>query len=353
MSNTMLIPQKSAVEALSQFHARITLEPYERGFGATVGNALRRVLLSSMLGAAVVEVEIEGVRHEYSTIVGVREDVTDILQNIKGIAFKLQGREEVTLELNKKGPCVVTAADITLEHDVSVVNPQHVIANLNAEGALKLQMKVRLGRGYEPAPLRAIAEEDQEARSVGVLKLDATFTPVKRVTYLVERTRVEQRTDLDKLVIDLETNGTLDPEEAIRQCATILQQQLSAFVDLSHQNRNEPDNGRTSMNPLLLCSVDDLELTVRSANCLKAESIYFIGDLVQRLEVELLKTPNLGKKSLNEIKNVLAARGLGLGMHLDNWPPPGLTIPPRENRQDDNPLMPEDFRPGNFNEEDE
>lgn len=329
----MLTPKNIGVQVLSPSHARVTLEPLERGYGYTLGNALRRILLSSMPGCAVVEVEIAGVVHEYSTIEGVREDVIDVLQNLKGIAFKLHTRDEVNLTLNKKGPGAVTAGDITLEHDIEIVNPEHVIATLNPEGELKMRIKVKRGRGYEPAPLRRIQDEEAQT-TIGCLKLDATYTPVRRVAYSVERARVEQRTDLDKLVIDVETNGTIDPEEAIRHCATILQYQLTAFVDLSLHDKREPEREQTAIDPLLLRPVDDLELTVRSANCLKAESIYYIGDLVQRLEVELLKTPNLGKKSLNEIKNVLASRGLSLGMHLEGWPPAGLTIPVKDKSKD-------------------
>lgn len=323
----LLTPQAIGVKMLSPVRAQITMEPFEAGYGHTLGNALRRILLSSMPGCAVVEVEIANVVHEYSTVQGVREDVIDILQNLKGIGFKLHGRDEVNLTLHKKGAGVATAADITLEHDVEIINPAHVIANLNSEGDLKMRIQVKRGRGYEPAPLRRRIDEEEEGQKIGCLKLDASFTPVKRVSYAVERARVEQRTDLDKLVIDIETDGTLDPEEAIRHSATILQYQLAAFVDLSHQQRREPERLQSAVDPILLRPVDDLELTVRSANCLKAESIFYIGDLVQRLEVELLKTPNLGKKSLNEIKNVLAARGLSLGMRLENWPPAGLPIP--------------------------
>ncbi|WP_134612205.1 DNA-directed RNA polymerase subunit alpha, partial [Pseudomonas aeruginosa] len=259
---------------------------------------------------------------EYSAIEGVQEDVIEILLNLKGLAIKLHGRDEVTLTLAKKGSGVVTAADIQLDHDVEIINGDHVIANLADNGALNMKLKVARGRGYEPADARQ--SDEDESRSIGRLQLDASFSPVRRVSYVVENARVEQRTNLDKLVLDLETNGTLDPEEAIRRAATILQQQLAAFVDLKGDSEPVVEEQEDEIDPILLRPVDDLELTVRSANCLKAENIYYIGDLIQRTEVELLKTPNLGKKSLTEIKDVLASRGLSLGMRLDNWPPASL-----------------------------
>jgi DNA-directed RNA polymerase subunit alpha len=298
------------------------LEPLERGFGHTLGNALRRILLSSMPGSAIEEVEIEGVVHEYSTIEGVREDVIEILLNLKGLGLILNNKDEAVLTINKKGAGAVTANDIEIDHDVEVVNPDHVIANLNKTGELNMRLTVRKGRGYSPADTRAGA--DDESRSVGKLLLDASYTPVQRVSYSVENARVEQRTDLDKLVIDLETNGTIDPEEAIRRAATILQHQLAVFVNLQSEVVQETVEAEDEIDPMLLRPVDDLELTVRSANCLKAEDIYYIGDLIQRSENELLKTPNLGKKSLTEIKDVLATRGLSLGLRLENWPPSSL-----------------------------
>ena len=317
-----LTPQVIQVDEFDSCHSKVVLEPLERGFGHTLGNALRRILLSSMPGAAVEEVEIDGVVHEYSTIEGVREDVIEILLNLKGLAVVLNNKEEAVLTLNKKGSGVVTAGDIAVDHDVEIMNPDHVIANLNANGELSMRLTVRKGRGYSPADSRA--SEDDETRGVGRLILDASYTPVIRVSYAVESARVEQRTDLDKLVIDVETNGTIDPEEAIRRAATILQHQLAVFVDLQSEIVAEPEVHEDEIDPVLLRPVDDLELTVRSANCLKAEDIYYIGDLIQRTEVELLKTPNLGKKSLTEIKDVLATRGLSLGMRLDNWPPSSL-----------------------------
>jgi DNA-directed RNA polymerase subunit alpha len=317
-----LTPQLINVDEFDSCHSKVVLEPLERGFGHTLGNALRRILLSSMPGCAIEEVEIDGVVHEYSTIEGVREDVIEILLNLKGVAITLNDKDEAVLTLNKKGSGVVTAGDIALDNDVEIVNPDHVIAHLNVNGELNMRLTVRKGRGYSAADSRV--SEDDETRAVGKLILDASYTPVIRVSYAVESARVEQRTDLDKLVIDIETNGTIDPEEAIRRAATILQHQLAVFVDLQSEIASEPEVHEDEIDPILLRPVDDLELTVRSANCLKAEDIYYIGDLIQRTEVELLKTPNLGKKSLTEIKDVLATRGLSLGLRLENWPPSSL-----------------------------
>ena len=300
----------------------MVLEPLERGFGHTLGTALRRILISSMPGCAITEVEIDGVQHEYSSIEGVQEDVINIMLNLKGVALKMEDREEATLELVKKGPGVVTASDIQRDHSVEIVNPDHLICTITGDTELRVKLKVQKGRGYVAADARQ--SDDDETRGIGRLQLDASYSPVRRVAYVVEAARVEQRTDLDKLVIDLETDGTIDPEEAIRRAATILQQQIAVFVDLEQDAKPEPKQEREEIDPILLRPVDDLELTVRSANCLKAENIYYIGDLVQRTEVELLKTPNLGKKSLTEIKDVLASKGLSLGMRLENWPPVSL-----------------------------
>ena len=320
----LLKPKIVDVQNLGNNTARITLEPLNRGFGHTLGNALRRVLLSSMSGAAVVEVEIENVLHEYTTIEGVQEDVTDIMLNLKGLAIRMHARDEAVLTINKKGPGAAVAGDIMLDHDVEIVDPKFHIANLGANGELNLTLKVARGRGYRPAMNREMPMEETEHR-IGRLKLDASFSPVRRIAYEVQSARVEQQTDLDKLIITIETNGTIDPEFAVREAASILRSQLAVFVDLSDEAQAEPSRrDDAEIDPILLRSIDDLELTVRSANCLKAESIYYIGDLIQRTEVELLKTPNLGKKSLTEIKDVLAARGLSLGMRLENWPPKGL-----------------------------
>ncbi|AZG06926.1 MAG: DNA-directed RNA polymerase subunit alpha [Bordetella sp. SCN 67-23] len=328
MANAAFLkPRNIDVETIGSNHAKVIMEPFERGYGHTLGNALRRILLSSMAGYAPTEVQITGVVHEYSAIDGVREDVVDILLNLKGVVFKLHNRDEVVLTLRKQGPGVVTAADIELSHDVEIINPNHVIANLTDNGRLEMQLKVEKGRGYVPGNLRSFA--DDHARTVGRIVLDASYSPIRRVSYTVESARVEQRTDLDKLVLDIETNGVISPEEAVRQSARILMDQLSVFAALegSTETIEAPARGTPQIDPILLRPVDDLELTVRSANCLKAENIYYIGDLIQRTENELLKTPNLGRKSLNEIKEVLAARGLTLGMKLENWPPLGLERP--------------------------
>ena len=320
--NEFLTPRVIKVDEKSQTRALVTLEPLERGFGHTLGNALRRILLSSMPGCAVTEVEIDGVLHEYSAIEGVQEDVIEILLNLKGVALVMNGKDEAELTLTASGSGVVTAGDIQTDHDIEIRNPEHVICTVTGDQPLMIRVVAQRGRGYSPADSRA--DSDEETRSIGRLQLDASFSPIRRVSYVVDSARVEQRTDLDKLVIDLETNGTIDPEEAIRRAATILQQQLAVFVDLEGQTQAAAAEAADEVDPILLRPVDDLELTVRSANCLKAENIYYIGDLVQRTEVELLKTPNLGKKSLTEIKDVLASRGLSLGMRLEHWPPASL-----------------------------
>ncbi len=319
-----LRPNVVDVKVKDKYHAKITLEPLERGFGYTLGNALRRILLSSMHGCAVTEVEIEGVLHEYTSKEGVQEDTIDILLNLKGLSICMHGRDEIELTLSKKGEGSVLAGDIELPHDVEIINPEHVIAHLTKEGELNMKLKVERGRGYRASNILTTTTDEESSQKLGKLPLDATFAPIKKVSYLVESTRVEQRTDLDKLIIDIETNGSIDPEEAIRQSASILHEQLSAFVDLKVQPEEEPEVEKSEVDQTLLRSIDDLELTVRSANCLKAENIFYIGDLIQRTEVELLKTPNLGKKSLTEIKDVLARHDLSLGMRLENWPPAGL-----------------------------
>jgi len=316
-----LTPRHIDVQELGPTRARVTLEPLERGFGHTLGNTLRRILLSSMPGSAITEVQIDGVLHEYSTIEGVQEDVIDILLNLKGVATTLHGGDQAVIRIAKDGAGPVTAADFQLTQDVEIANPELVICNLNESGSIRLEAKVTRGRGYVPVDS---LEEEEESRPIGVLRLDATYSPMRRVAYSVESARVEQRTDLDKLVLDIETNGTIEPEEAIRRAATILQQQLAVFVDLESEIEPVAELREDEIDPILIRPVDDLELTVRSANCLKAENIYYIGDLIQRTEVELLKTPNLGKKSLTEIKDVLASRGLSLGMRLENWPPASL-----------------------------
>ncbi|MFZ9679625.1 MAG: DNA-directed RNA polymerase subunit alpha [Steroidobacteraceae bacterium] len=329
MQTAMLKPRIVEVEHLGPSHARVVMEPFERGYGHTLGNALRRVLLSSMVGYAPTEVQISGVVHEYSTIDGVREDVVDLLLNLKGVVFKMHNRDEVFLTLVKEGAGPVTAADIDTPHDVEVVNPEHQIATLTEGGRIEMQIKVERGRGYVPGTVRNLGEA---SKTIGRIVLDASFSPVRRVSYAVESARVEQRTDLDRLVVDVETNGVIAPEETVRQSARILVEQLSVFAALEGgvDGVGEPlagGRGGPQVDPILLRPVDDLELTVRSANCLKAENIFYIGDLIQRTENELLKTPNLGRKSLNEIKEVLASRGLTLGMTLESWPPAGLERP--------------------------
>jgi DNA-directed RNA polymerase subunit alpha len=325
MQTNLLKPKAINVEPLGGHKAKVTLEPFERGYGHTLGNALRRVLLSSMVGYAPTEVTIAGVLHEYSTVDGVTEDVVNIMLNLKGVVFRLHNRDEVTLVLRKEGEGPVTAGDIQTPHDVEIINPDHVIAHLAQGGKLDMQIKVEKGRGYVPGNLRRFG--DEPTKSIGRIVLDASFSPVKRVSYAVENARVEQRTDLDKLVMEIETNGAISPEEAIRASAKILVDQLLVFAQLEGSEVtafDQPTQRQTQFDPILLRPVDELELTVRSANCLKAENIYYIGDLIQRTETELLKTPNLGRKSLNEIKEVLASRGLTLGARLENWPPQGL-----------------------------
>ena len=317
-----LKPRIVNVEVINPVRSRVTLEPMERGFGFTLGNALRRVLLSSIPGYAITEVKIDGVVHEYSTLDGVQEDVVDILLNLKGVALKLHNKSETILTLNKTVEGPVTAADFETNHDAEIINPNHLIAHLTKGGKLNLEVKVEMGRGYQPVPARR--KSNQEDKTLGFIMVDASFSPINKVSYFVESARVEQRTDLDKLIMDVETNGVIDAEQAIRDAARILMGQLSVFANLESALTEVEVKQAPQVDPVLLRPVDDLELTVRSANCLKAENIYYIGDLIQRSENELLKAPNLGRKSLNEIKDVLASKGLTLGMKLENWPPAGL-----------------------------
>lgn len=319
-STELLKPRLVDVQVLDATRARVVLEPLERGFGYTLGNALRRILLSSIPGVAVTEAEIEGVVHEYTSIEGVHEDVLEILLNLKGLSVVLHGRDEAVLSIKKTGTGAITAADIKADHAVEIINPEHHIATLNDQGTLVMSFKVTRGKGYVPASAR----REEAGGQIGRLLVDASFSPLRRVSYSVERARVEQRTDLDSLVLDIETNGSISAEDAIRQAAGILVDQLSVFVDLKAETIEPVVEQAPTVDPVLLRPVDDLELTVRSANCLKAENIYYIGDLIQRSEIELLKTPNLGKKSLTEIKDVLAKQGLSLGQRLENWPPAEL-----------------------------
>lgn len=318
---SVIRPRNVVIERIGVNRAKVIVEPLERGFGHTLGNALRRVLLSSIPGAAIVEVEIDGVLHEYTTLEGLQEDIIDVLLNLKDVAVRMHMQGEANLTLSHKGKGVVTAANIAVDHNVEVINPNHIICHLTKDITLNMRLKITRGVGYQPATSRLL---DEETRPIGRLLLDASFSPVRRVAYEVDNARVEQRTDLDKLILDVETNGALDAEEAVRKAADILSEQLSIFGDFTHHENEGSKMEKSGVDPLLIRPIDDLELTVRSANCLKAESIYYIGDLVQRTEVELLKTPNLGKKSLTEIKDVLGSRGLSLGMKLENWPPAGL-----------------------------
>ena len=320
----LLSPRVIKLESQYELQSKVSIEPFERGFGYTLGNALRRVLLSSLPGSAITEVQIDGVLHEYTTIDGVQEDVVEILLNLKNVAINLQTREEAEFVINKKGPGVITAGDIQVDQDVVIVNPDHHIATINSKKELNMQLRVEKGTGYRPVVTNEAQDDDDDNETIGLLKLDASFSPIKKVSYTVESARVENRTDLDKLIVDLETDGTIEPESAIKYAGAILQNQLSIFVDLTRVQEQQKEEEEVLIDPIMLRPVDELELTVRSANCLKAENANYIGDLVQKTEVELLRTPNLGKKSLNEIKAVLNSHGLSLGMELDNWPPKEL-----------------------------
>lgn len=323
-SNELLKPRLVEVERISERRAIIALEPLERGYGHTLGNAMRRILLSSIPGAAITEVSIDGVLHEYTTVEGMQEDVIDVLLNLKNVAVRMHARDEAELHLHKKGEGPVTAADITTDHDVEIVNPDLVLAHLTT-GELRMSMTVRKGRGYQPAQSKSEpGEEDTGATEIGALRLDASFSPIRRVSYSVDRARVEQRTDLDKLILDIETNGSVEPEDAVRTAAGTLYDQLSVFVDLEAREESSRQGETAEVDPTLLKPIEDLELTVRSTNCLKAEDIHYVGDLVQRTETELMRTPNLGKKSLTEISEVLAEHNLKLGMTVENWPPAEL-----------------------------
>ena len=322
-----LRPAVIQFEALGGHRAKATFGPFERGAGLTMGAALRRVLLSSLVGCAPTEVTLAGVSHEQSAIDGVQEDIVHILAQLKGVVFRMQGRHEVTLVLCKQGAGPVTAGDILTPQDVEVVNPAHVIAHLLPGGRLEMQIKVETGRGYVPGNLRRLGGEP--ARRSGQIVLDASFSPVRRVSYAVETTRVAQRSGLDRLVLEVETDGSIPPEQAIRQGARLLmaplavvaQVELTPGFGLANGPNKESSLPREPVPPILLASVDELELSVRSANCLKAEHIDRLGDLIQRTETDLLKTPNLGRRSLGEIKQALALRGLTLGMPLPAWPP--------------------------------
>ena len=316
-----LKPRIVDVDIVSPQRAKVILEPMERGFGFTLGNSIRRVLLSSIPGFAITQVKIDGVVHEYSTLDGVQEDVVDVLLNIKKIALRIHDASEATITLNKDAEGPITAGDFEVGHNVEIVNPDHVIAHLNKGGKLNIEAKVEMGRGYQPVPVRTKGTESDNV--LGFIMIDASFSPITKVSYVVESARVEQRTDLDKLIMDVETNGVVDAEQAIRDAARILMGQLSVFANLESELTEVEVQQAPQIDPILLRPVDDLELTVRSANCLKAENIHYIGDLIQRNESDLLKAPNLGRKSLNEIKDILNAKGLSLGMSVENWPEAG------------------------------
>ena len=319
MIKDFLTPKEILVEEVDSNNSKIVLEPLERGFGHTLGNALRRIILSSIPGAAISEAKINGVLHEFGSIDGVKEDVINILLNLKGLSVRLSDQEEVEISVSKSGSGDIKGKDFELPAGVEIVNPDHIVATLADKGSLEMTAKVTKGRGYVPVDIIALAES--EDTKVGSLKIDASYSPIKKVSYSVENARVENRTDLDKLILEVETNGTIDPEEIVRLAATILQRQLMAFAELGFETEEPEEDEAPPVDPIMLRPVDELELTVRSANCLKVEKIHYIGDLVTRKESDLLRTPNLGRKSLNEIKEVLAARGLSLGLELDNWPP--------------------------------
>ena len=301
--------------------ATVVAEPLERGFGLTLGNALRRVLLSSLQGAAIVSVHIDGVLHEFSSIPGVREDVTDIILNIKDIAIKMQGEGPKRMVLKKQGPGSVLAGDIATVGDVQVLNPDLVICTLDEGAEIRMEFTVATGKGYVPAE-RNRAED----APIGLIPVDSLYSPVKKVSYRVENTREGQILDYDKLTLTVETDGAISPEDAVAFSARILQDQLNVFVNFEEPKREEaaPSIPELAFNPALLKKVDELELSVRSANCLKNDNIVYIGDLIQKTEAEMLRTPNFGRKSLNEIKEVLAQMGLHLGMEVTGWPPENI-----------------------------
>jgi len=301
--------------------AVIIAEPLERGFGMTLGNSLRRLLLSSLQGAAVTAVRIDGVLHEFSTISGVREDVTDIVLNVKQLAVRMHGEGPKRMVLTATGPGEVKAGQIQSGHDIDIMNPDLVLCTLDDGATLGMEFTVGSGRGYEPAS----ANRPEDA-PIGLIPVDAIYSPVKRVSYKVEKTRVGQVTDYDKLILEVETNGAVTPEDAVALAARILQDQLSMFVNFEEPQRLRPEEPRLELpfNPNLLRKVDELELSVRSANCLKNDNIVYIGDLVQKSEQEMLRTPNFGRKSLNEIKEVLSSMGLSLGMSVTDWPPENI-----------------------------
>ncbi len=301
--------------------ASVVAEPLERGYGLTLGNALRRVLLSSLQGAAVTAIQIDGVLHEFSSLPGVREDITDIVLNIKEIAIKMQGEGSKRLSLQKQGPGAVTAGDIRVTGDIEVLNPDLVICHLDDGADINVEFTVATGKGYVPAD-----RNRPDDAPIGYIPVDALFSPVKRVSYKVEPTREGQVLDYDKLTLTVETNGSISPDDAVAYAARILQDQLTVFVNFEEPTKEKTADSvpELAFNPALLKKVDELELSVRSANCLKNDNIVYIGDLIQKTEAEMLRTPNFGRKSLNEIKEVLAQMGLHLGMDVPNWPPENI-----------------------------
>lgn len=321
MQTTLLKPKTIQVEQLAANKAKVTLEPFERGYGHTLGNALRRVLLSSLQGAAVTAVQIDGVLHEFSSIPGVREDVTDIVLNIKAIAIKMQGEGPKRMTLRKSGPGAVTAGDINTIGDVSILNPDLVLCTLDDGAEIRMEFTVNTGKGYVPAE-----QNRPEDAPIGLIPVDSLYSPVKKVSYRVENTREGQNLDKDSLTLAIETNGSVTPEDALALAARILQDQLAVFITFEEPRKEEAVSAAPQLpfNPALLKKVDELELSVRSANCLKNDNIVYIGDLIQKSEGEMLRTPNFGRKSLNEIKEVLATMGLHLGMDVQGWPPENI-----------------------------
>ncbi len=308
-------------ETLTLFYGKFVAEPFERGFGITIGNSLRRILLSSLQGAAITSVKIDGVLHEFSTIPGVKEDVTEVILNLKEVRLKLHTEGPKVIRVKTEGPKVLKAGDIQTGDAVEILNPDHYIATLSRDSKLSMEMMVKMGRGYVPAE-----RNKEENQPIGTIPMDAIFSPIKKVNYTVTNARVGQITDYDKLTLELWTDGSLNPEEAVAHAAKILKEQLSIFIIFEEEEEEEEESATEQtesekLNENLFRSVDELELSVRSANCLKHANIKLIGDLVQKTEAEILATKNFGRKSLNEIKEILSDMGLSLGMKLDSWPP--------------------------------
>jgi len=320
---SLIKPNKLNIEPSNEVGNAVTVvaEPLERGFGLTLGNALRRILLSSLHGAAVTSVQIEGVLHEFSSIPGVREDVTDIVLNIKALALRLHGEGPKRISLEADGPGEVTAAQIETGHDIEVMNPDWVICTLDEGARIAMEMTVESGVGYVPA-----TQNRPEDAPIGLIPIDSVFSPIRKISYKVENTRVGQVTDYDKLSMEIETNGVVKPDDAVAYAARILQDQLQLFINFEEPESRVQEESAADLpfNRNLLRKVDELELSVRSANCLKNDNIVYIGDLVQKTEAEMLRTPNFGRKSLNEIKEVLTQMGLHLGMEIDTWPPENI-----------------------------